>query len=110
MLSHNEKEYLYEIIAAIIGENHSIKIYKNGFNENTVSVIEEMIETNSKCNSNMRDLVKDLLGASAIISRGWLKKFLKASKKKISKTELRGYGCLVSIKSRWITAIISSTI
>ena len=110
MLSHNEKEYLYEIIIAVIGEDRAIKAYKSGFNEKTVSIVEEMIEANSICNKNMKELVKDLLGVSTFFTRGWLKKLLKTSTKKISKTELRGYGCLASVKSRWKTAIISSTI
>lgn len=110
MLTHNEKERLYEIIAAVIGDDPAIKSYRNGFNENTVSVVEDMIVANRNCNANMRELLKDLLGASAMFSKGWLKKFLKMSKKKISKTELRGYGCLVSVKSRWKTAIINSAI
>ena len=110
MLSHNEKEQLYEIIAAVIGEDQSIKAYKHGFNDNTVLVVEDMIEANRLCNKNMQELVKDLLGASTVLTRGWLKKFLKASKRKVSKTELRGYGCLASVKSRWKTAIIASAL
>lgn len=110
MLTSSEKDYLYQIIAGLIGEDTSIKAYRSQFNENTISVVEEMVAANSQCNASMKDLVTDLLGAGATLSKGWLKKALKTSKKKISKSTFRGYGCLVSVKSRWKTAIVSSAI
>lgn len=110
MLSTNEKDYLYEIISALIGEDHSVRAYKGGFNENTISVVEDMVAANKQCNANIKELVKSLIGASGALSKGWLKKALKLSKKKISKTTFKGYGCLVSVKSRWKTSIVSSTI
>ena len=33
MLKTNEKDRLYEVIIAMIGEDSSIKAYKSGFNE-----------------------------------------------------------------------------
>lgn len=110
MLTSAEKDYLYEVISAVIGEDNSIKVYKASFNESTISVVEEMVEANFQCNANMKELIKGLLGGSARLSKGWLKKLLKGTKKKLSKTQLKGYGCLASVKSRWKTAIISSTI
>lgn len=110
MLNHEEKDYLYDIISSIIGEDNSIKAYRPSFNESTISVVEEMVEANFQCNANMQELIKSLLGGGARLSKGWLKKLLKGSKKKLSKSELKGYGCLVSVKSRWKTAIITSTI
>lgn len=110
MLSRSEKDYLYQIIVAVIGEDISIKTYKSGFNEQTVTVVEKMIAGNHQCNLAMKELFKDLLGASTLMTRGWLKKVLKASKKVISTTELKGYGCLVVSKSKWKSAIIISTI
>lgn len=110
MLSHREKECLYEIIIAVIGDDQTIKAYKGGFNEKTVLIVEEMIEANTECNKNMEKLVESLLGTSTLFTRGWLRRLLKATTRKISKTEFEGYGCLASVKSRWKAAIISSTI
>tara|TARA_R110000868_G_scaffold3653_2_gene22876 strand:+ start:352 stop:483 length:132 start_codon:yes stop_codon:yes gene_type:complete len=42
MLTSAEKDYLYNIISAVIGENHSIKAYNTSFNESTITVVEEM--------------------------------------------------------------------
>jgi hypothetical protein len=110
MLTSGEKDYLYEIISSVIGEDHSIKGYRSSFNESTISVVEEMVEANFQCNANMKELIKGLLGGSSRLSKGWLKKLLKGTKKKLSKTQLKGYGCLASVKSRWKTAIIGTTI
>lgn len=110
MLTSAEKDYLYDIISAVIGEDHSIKAYKTGFSESTISVVEEMVEANFQCNASMKELIKGLMGGSARLSKGWLKKLLKGAKKKLSKSELKGYGCLASVKARWKTAIISSAI
>jgi hypothetical protein len=80
------------------------------FNLRTVSVVEDMIAANENCNSNMKKLVIDLLGASAVLSRGWLKLLLKTSKEKIDKINLHGYGCSIVTKSKWKNAIITSVI
>lgn len=110
MLTANEKEYLLEIIFATVGEDQAIGNYKSGFNDETVAVVENMIEANTTCNEDMRKLAKDLIGGGSKLAKGWLKKVIKATKKKVSASELRGYGCLVSTKSRWKTQIISSAI
>ena len=110
MLKSHEKDRLHDIIVAMIGEDSSIKAYKSGFNENTVAVVEEMINANVKCNANMKQLISDLLGASGTFAKGWLQKALAAAKQNLSISELKGYGCLVAVKSRWKTAIINSTI
>lgn len=110
MLTANEKDYLLEMIFAVIGEDQAVRNYKSGFNEETVAVVEQMIEANTSCNENMRKLAKDLLGGSTTLAKGWLKKVLKSAKKRVSASELHGYGCLVSTKSRWKTRIISTAI
>lgn len=109
MLTSTEKDFLYEIISAVIGEDSSIKAYKIGFNESTISIVEDMVEANFQCNANMKELIKGLLGGASHLSKGWLKKLIKGTKKSISKNQLKGYGCLASVKARWKTAIISST-
>lgn len=110
MLSREEKEYLYQIISAVIGEDASIKAYAISFNENTVLVVEEMVEENFRCNANMKQLVCGLLGSATQLMKGWLNKLLKGTKKKLSKSELKGYGCLVAVKAKWKNAIILSVV
>ena len=110
MLKTNEKDRLYDLITAMIGEDSSIKAYKSGFNEKTVAVVEDMIDAGMKCNANMKKLISDLLGASGTLTKGWLKKALGMAKQNLDISELKGYGCLVSVKARWKTEIIYSTI
>ncbi len=83
MLTLEEKNFLYEIISFVIGEDTSIKNRKMQFNDQTVTVVEEMIITNKNCNSNMLDLVKGLLGGSVVLAKGWLQKVLKKNKEDI---------------------------
>lgn len=110
MLTSSQQDYLYQIIVASIGEDSSIKAVKGEFNEETIAVVESMIAENNKCNTAMKELFKELLGTAGSLSRGWLKKVVKTSKKAISKTEIKGYGCMVAVKSRWKTPIINTTI
>lgn len=110
MLTYKEKQRLYGVISIAIGEDPFIKTRTGLFNEKTLEVVEKMFAESKRCNENMKNLVTDLLGGSATLAKGWLKKFLRSTKKIVSKSELRGYGCLASVKSRWRTAIISSTI
>lgn len=110
MLNPEEKQYLYDIISAVIGEDHSIKVYQPGFNERTIEIVEDMVEQNFQCNANMKELIKGLLGGAGRLSKGWLKKLIKGAKKRVSKSELKGYSCLASVKSKWKSAIIISAI
>lgn len=110
MLTINEKEYLYEIIASIIGDDITIKSYSHSFNEMTVDVVEKMISAEAKCNKTIKRLLTDLATAGGFVAKGWLKKALKMQKKLTKKSEFKGYGCLVSVKSRWKSQIISSAI
>lgn len=110
MLTMDEKTALYQIIALSIGEDPTVKLYKERFNESTVDVVEDMISANKICNSNMKKLISDILGASSTLSKGWLRRTLKIANKTISEAELNGYGCSVATKSRWRTEIINSTI
>ena len=110
MLDKSKQDYLYQIIAASIGEDVTIKQYKSYFTDSTVTVVEKMISENKKCNSTMQLLFEQLLGGAGALSSGWLKKVLNASKKSLSATELDGYGCRVVSKSKWKTAILNSTI
>ena len=110
MLTILEKENLYNLIVSIIGEDATIKLYKQNFNENTVDVVEDMLSADSKCNQNMRKLILDLSKSGGLVAKGWLRKLLKFNKKVLKEIDLKGYGCQVSVKSRWKTAIINSAI
>jgi hypothetical protein len=46
MLSNAEKDKLYEIIIALLGEDETFVIYKSTFNDKTVDIVEQMIEAN----------------------------------------------------------------
>lgn len=85
MLSTPEKDNLYQIIRATIGDDISIKQVKNSFNESTVSIVEDMIKANATCNRNMKELLVELIGAGSVLSKGWLKAVLKKSKSSLKK-------------------------
>lgn len=110
MLTKSEKDNLYYLIIAVIGHDATVKIYRHDFNDNTVDIVEDMLSADSKCNANMRKLVVDLSSSGSLATKGWLKKLLKFNSKVIKKIDLKGYGCQVSVKSRWKTAIINSAI
>jgi len=110
MLTTTEKEYLYEIISAVIGNDQSIRQYRHGFNERTVEIVEEMIVASARCNAGMKQLLTDLMLVGSFATKGWLKKIIKKGRKALKVKELHGYGCLVAVKSRWKNTIIISAI
>jgi hypothetical protein len=110
MLTQSEKDYLYQIIAGLIGEDPSIKSLKNQFNERTITAVEQMVAANKHCNASMKEFIADLVGSGATLSKGWVKMALKGKKKKITKSTFRGYGCIVATKARWRTEILTSAI
>lgn len=110
MLTITEKENLYTLITTIIGEDDTLKASRHSFNGNTVDIVEDMLSTDSKCNANMKNLLTDLATTGSVFGKGWFKKLLKINKDVLNKINLKGYGCQISIKSRWKSAIISSTI
>ncbi len=111
MLTSQEKDDLYFLIALILGEDPSIKAYKPSFNDQTVGVVEDMIAANIECNKTMKDLLSGLLSGGRVAAKGWLKKSLGSLKKSLKKSvPLNGYGCLVSTKSRWKSAIIFTAV
>lgn len=109
MLTEEEKQTLYKVIAAAIGEDAYRKTYVPRFNDATVSVVEEMLSANAICNKHMRELVADLAGASAHFTKGWLKRVLRGGRDIVQTSNARGYGCAMSVKSRWKTPIVMST-
>jgi len=110
VLTTREQDYLYQIIAAAIGDDITIKRAKVYFNEESVIIAEQMIESNKQCNVAIKELFKGLLGGGAALSRGWLRKVLKRSKKIISRSNIKGYACMATSKSKWKSAILLTTI
>lgn len=109
-LTRQEQEELYLIISTVLGEDQSIRNYTYHFNDQTIEIVEEVVTTNAACNQHMKALVTDLLGAGSTMSKGWLKRLLKSSRQRIKQSTLHGYGCMVSAKRNWKTAIIGSTL
>lgn len=108
MLSEKQKADLLLLIELFIGEDASISRHRTHFNDATVDVVERMIDANKECNQTVRKLFADLANGGQAISRGWLKSVLGTLGETISASDLNGYGCRVTAKSKWKTAIILS--
>lgn len=108
MLTEQEKNELYSLIAAMVGDDPTIRAYKASFNDKTIAVVENMVADNEHCNQALQELVSDLLGGGRAISKGWLKRALGMANGVVNRTKLKGYGCLVAAKSRWKSQIIFS--
>ena len=104
-----EKESLYDIIAAVIGHDESIRKRKASFNLETVRIVEDMIKANKGCNSLMQELVADLLGGAGGLAKGWLRKLICRTRKGLSKTTFKTLECRVATKQSWKTAILITT-
>ena len=112
MLTHQEKESLYNIIAATFGDDATLKQHTLYFNEQTVVVVEDAIAAKIKCNQAMKELVIGLLQGGGAFAKGWLRKLLRTSKKTVEKQnfQLDGYACMATAKSAWKTRILETTI
>lgn len=110
MLTNDEKNTLYLVIASVIGEDESIKKSKGRFNLTTVSVVEKMVKTSKECNRNMEGLVSALLTPAAFRGTGWLIRLLKLGNVVVPKKNLNGLGCQVTVKAKWKTPILISAI
>lgn len=110
MLTNEEKDALYQLILATIGEDPSLRQSRYDFNEETVAVVEEMLTANAKCNHSVKELLVGLLGGASLLTRGWLRRWLKTAGKALKQeaVKLRGYACLVTTKAQWRNAIIST--
>lgn len=107
-LTEQEKDQLYSIISAFIGEDIAILAARSRFTEQTVAVVEDMVTTNMNCNESMKSLVSEILSGGRVLATGWLKRALGAASKAVKNSTLNGYGCLVTTKSRWKTEILVS--
>lgn len=109
MLSESQKNELLRLIILFIGNDASVSASKPYFNSATVDVVERMIEANMDCNHTMKELISELLSGGRARAKGWLKHVLGAARVVIDRAELKGYGCQVSAKAKWKTAIVAST-
>lgn len=109
-LSEQEKDQLYSIISAIIGEDAAIHAARSRFTDDTVSVVEDMLATNMNCNESMKLLVGEMLSGGRVLANGWLRRALGTASKAVKNGVLKGYGCLVTTKSRWKTEILVSAV
>lgn len=110
MLTVKEKESLYFLIVAIIGEDPSIKIRKTDFNEQTVTVVENMIDADRGCNKAMKELLTNVVTAGRLPAKKWLRKVLGRINDLIkSSDDFEGLGCNASVKIKWKQPIIMST-
>lgn len=80
-LTEQEKDQLYSIISAIIGEDAAILAARSRFTDQTVSVVEDMLTTNMNCNESMKLLVSEMLAGGRVLATGWLKRVLGAASK-----------------------------
>lgn len=110
MLTQEEKDALYLLVTATIGEDPSLKQSRHYFNEQTVVVVETMLTENAKCNYSMKELIVGLLGGASMLTKGWLRKWLRTANKVLrqEQVKLQGYACLVTTKAHWRSAIIST--
>lgn len=109
MLSAAEKENLYLIIEAVLGVDAALRDAKSSYGEQTVEIVEQMVEANATCNANMKELVQDLLSGGRVMAKGWLRRAISQTRSHVKHSgSFRGYGCQVTTKSRWKTAILTS--
>ena len=111
MLSITDQNNLYVVITAYIGEDESIKSWKNAFNEQTITVVEEMISANTQCNAAMKDLIVKLTSIGKIPIRGrWLKRVLTILAKGLKSTTFDTPACRNVIKNNFKQLIMSSCV
>lgn len=111
MLSVAEQENLYVVIEAVLGSDAALRDAKRYYNEQTVEIVEQMVEANATCNANMKELVTELLSGGRMMAKGWLRKAISHTRTHVKHSgAFRGYGCQVTTKSHWKSAILTSYI
>lgn len=109
-LTQKEKNGLYTIIVNVIGEDASIAQRKPYFNEQTIHIVQDMIEGNKDCNKIMKELVTNLLTVGRLPAKKWLRKALGRINDLIKASDdFKGFGCKVSVKAKWKNPIIMTT-
>lgn len=111
MLTAAEQDNLYAVIETVLGVDAAFQRATRQFNEQTVEVVESMIEANATCNANMKELITDLLSGGRVMTKGWLRRSISTTRKHVKRSGgFNGYGCQVGTKSRWKSPILTSTI
>lgn len=109
-LTIKERNGLYTIIVSVIGEDVSIKQRKAYFNEQTIRVVQDMVQANKGCNEAMKELVTSLITAGRLPARKWLRRALGRINDLIKASDdFKGFGCKVSVKIKWKNPIIMTT-
>lgn len=107
-MTPEEKQSLLEIIEFILGHDPSISQLKDNFGEETVIVVETILEELEKCNSSFRELLADLVSAGRLRTKGWLRRIIGAVAREIKRSSMRFYICSVNIKIRYKSSLINS--
>ena len=107
ILSDQEKDALYRVIAITIGDVPRIKAVKHRFDSVTVDVVEEMVHAAMECNAQVRTIFVEIAATGGVLTKGWLKRTLKTSSYILEKTQLRGFACQSNIRSAWGNLILS---
>jgi hypothetical protein len=110
-LSNDERNSLENIIVSIYGRDHNLTSIKPRYNEYTVQAVEGALSAAVDCNSNMKELLKSLIGGYRVVARNWLKNNLRAVEKALDseRVKLDGFACRVVGLSRWKSEIVHST-
>jgi len=111
MLTSAEQNDLYIIIAAFLGDDPSIKQYKDTFSELTIKVVEDMFSAEANCNRAMKELIVSLISGGRLMQKNcWLKVSLNLLSRSLKSKNIHTVACRNTIKSRWKSSIISSAI
>lgn len=105
-LSNEEKDQLHTVIVGFIGDDSRLHAVKPGFNENTVTAVEEMIGQSLNCNEAMKMLVAEMLSGGRVLATGWLRRSLGAASKAVKSSTLNGAGCRGSTRAKWMSYIV----
>ena len=109
MLTALEQDDLYVVIASFLGDDPSIKQYKNGFSEQTIKVVEDMFSVDANCNQVMKELIVGLISGGRLVLRSrWLKVSLSLISRELKTKKIHVAACRNTIKSRWKSPIIYS--
>lgn len=111
MLSTEDKDALYDLITAVIGEDASIRAARHRFNEATIGVAEVLLKESARCNAGMYELLTGLVGGASLLAKGWLRRSLKVVSRAMKESDYRlnGYACRVAIKSQWKREVLMTT-
>ncbi|MCW8929769.1 MAG: hypothetical protein OQL19_05990 [Gammaproteobacteria bacterium] len=96
-LTHDEKEKIADIIRILYSDS-TVNRKKNNINLDTVYALENALKAIGDCNHIMKILIEQLIGGSALLARGWLRKILSKAHNEISKDKIKlnGFGCMFS--------------